>query len=179
MAPNSAMGSAAFSLLFTVPASLFVVGVRLFVNYGWGLFAAVPFAMGFAAVITHGINEPRSLAGCINVAVLSNVILGVALLAFAFEGVICLLMAAPFAIPLACFGEWIFRAGIAYPIRAEIDGNGQGAERRCVFSTGAFVEPIEVWDEPRRLKFAVTSNPAPMPGWTPYPHIEPPICMAF
>jgi hypothetical protein len=33
--PNSAMGSIAFSLLFTVPASLFVVvGVRLFVNYG-------------------------------------------------------------------------------------------------------------------------------------------------
>ena len=103
--PNSAMGSIAFSLLFTVPASLFVVvGVRLFVNYGGGLLAVVPFAMGFAAAITYGINEPPSLAGCINVAVLSNVILGVALLAFAFEGVLGLLMAAPFAIPLACFG---------------------------------------------------------------------------
>jgi len=52
--------------------------------------------------------------------------------------------------------EWMFRAGIAYPIRAELLGNGPGAERHCVFSTGAFVEPIEVWDEPRRLKFSVT-----------------------
>jgi hypothetical protein len=67
----------------------------------------------------------------------------------------------------------MFRAGIAYPQRAEILGNGPGAERHCVFSTGAFVEPIEVWDEPRRLKFSVTSNPAPMEEWTPYSHIEP------
>jgi len=29
------------------------------------------------------------------------------------------------------------------------------------------------------LKFAVTSNPAPMQEWTPYSHIEPPIGMAF
>ena len=61
--------------------------------------------------------------------------------------------------------EWMFRAGIAYPVRARIQGNGVGAERQCVFSTGAFVEPIEVWDEPRKLKFSVTSNPAPMEEW--------------
>ena len=70
--------------------------------------------------------------------------------------------------------ELMFRAGIAYPMRAEILGSGVGAERHCVFSTGAFVEPIEVWDEPRRLKFSVTSNPAPMEEWTPYSHIQPP-----
>jgi hypothetical protein len=69
--------------------------------------------------------------------------------------------------------EWMFRAGIAYPIRAEMIGTGAGAERHCVFSTGAFVEPIQVWDEPRLLKFSVTSNPAPMEEWTPYSHIEP------
>jgi hypothetical protein len=70
--------------------------------------------------------------------------------------------------------EWLFRAGIAYPVRAEIWGHGVGAERHCVFSTGSFIEPIEVWDEPRRLKFSVISNPAPMEEWTPYGHIEPP-----
>jgi hypothetical protein len=70
--------------------------------------------------------------------------------------------------------ELMFRAGIAYPIRAEINGSGVGAERHCVFSTGAFVEPIQVWDEPRLLKFSVASNPAPMEEWTPYRHIEPP-----
>src|SRR2546423_2504245 len=69
--------------------------------------------------------------------------------------------------------EMLFRAGIAYPIRAEITGHGPGAVRYCVFSTGPFVEPIEVWDEPRLLKFGVTSSPAPLNELTPYGHIEP------
>ena len=69
--------------------------------------------------------------------------------------------------------EMLFRAGVAYPIRAEITGRGPGAIRRCIFSTGAFVEPIEVWNEPRLLKFGVTSSPAPLNELTPYGHIEP------
>jgi uncharacterized membrane protein YhaH (DUF805 family) len=69
--------------------------------------------------------------------------------------------------------EILFRAGIAYPIRAEITGHGPGAIRRCVFSTGPFVEPIVVWDEPHLLRFSVTVNPAPLTELTPYGHIEP------
>ena len=69
--------------------------------------------------------------------------------------------------------EMLFRAGIAYPIRAEITGRGVGAMRRCVFSTGPFLEPIEVWDEPRLLKFGVTASPAPLNELTPWGHIEP------
>lgn len=70
--------------------------------------------------------------------------------------------------------EMIFSAGIAYPIRAEISGSGPGAVRHCVFSTGAFVEPIEVWDEPRLLRFSVSQNPPPLEEMTPYNHIDPP-----
>lgn len=70
--------------------------------------------------------------------------------------------------------EWMFRTGIAYPLRAEIAGRGVGAVRYCQFSTGPFVEPITVWDEPRRLRFAVTANPQPMQEWTPYRHVRPP-----
>jgi hypothetical protein len=247
--PESALGSAAISLLVTVPLGLAMalIGTQILVNYGWGLFVALPFTMGFAAALIYGLRQPRSFAGCIGVACLSISLLGVALLGFAVEGVFCLLMAMPIAFLLAVIGgsfgylvqrrrwlhegapaflsvllvfvpgvqwiehaaapvppvymvrssldinappervwrqvvafaeipppkEWMFRAGIAYPIRAEIIGTGAGAERRCVFSTGAFVEPIQVWDEPRRLKFSVTSNPAPMEEWTPYSHIEP------
>lgn len=69
--------------------------------------------------------------------------------------------------------EMLFRAGLTYPIRAEISGQGVGAVRHCIFSTGAFVEPIEVWDEPRLLRFGVTENPAPLNELTPYGHIEP------
>jgi uncharacterized membrane protein YhaH (DUF805 family) len=57
---------------------------------------------------------------------------------------------------------WYFRAGIAYPIRATIAGSGPGAIRRCEFSTGAFIEPITVWDEPRRLAFDVVEQPPPL-----------------
>jgi hypothetical protein len=67
-----------------------------------------------------------------------------------------------------------FSAGIAYPIRAEIFGRGPGAIRHCVFSTGPFVEPIEVWDEPRRLKFSVRSQPPAMRELSPWGSIQPP-----
>ena len=70
--------------------------------------------------------------------------------------------------------ELIFRAGIAYPIRAEITGHGAGAVRRCIFSTGPFVEPIETWDEPHLLRFGVTENPAPLNEMSPYGKIQPP-----
>ena len=69
--------------------------------------------------------------------------------------------------------EWYFRAGLAYPMRARIEGSGPGAIRYCEFSTGPFVEPIEVWDEPRLLQFRVTENPAPMHEWSPYGRIQP------
>ena len=70
--------------------------------------------------------------------------------------------------------ETIFQTGIAYPIRAEISGRGVGAVRHCVFSTGAFVEPIEVWDEPNLLAFGVTAQPSVMEELSPYQKIRPP-----
>lgn len=64
--------------------------------------------------------------------------------------------------------ELIFKAGIAYPINAHINGHGVGAIRYCNFSTGSFVEPITVWDEPNVLGFDVTKQPAPMKELSPY-----------
>ena len=58
--------------------------------------------------------------------------------------------------------ELIFKTGIAYPINAKNEGTGVGAVRHCNFTTGSFVEPITVWDEPQLLKFDVVEQPAPM-----------------
>lgn len=58
--------------------------------------------------------------------------------------------------------EFIFKTGIAYPINAKIEGTGVGAVRHCNFTTGSFVEPITVWDEPQLLKFDVVEQPEPM-----------------
>jgi uncharacterized protein YndB with AHSA1/START domain len=68
--------------------------------------------------------------------------------------------------------QWFFRLGIAYPVRARFSGRGVGAVRRCEFSTGAFVEPITVWEEPELLAFDVSEQPPPMQEWSPYRHVH-------
>ncbi|MBM3847278.1 MAG: DUF805 domain-containing protein [Verrucomicrobia bacterium] len=222
-------------------------------TYGSGLFVALPAAQGFLAALLYGARRHRTLKECVGVALASVAVTGFAMLAFAFEGLICLIMAAPIALILAVLGaiaaffillvarpsktlvpaffaaaglpsawiaqeaatvprpevfqittsvdidaaplvvwehvvrfselppptELIFRFGIAYPMRAEIVGTGPGAIRTCHFSTGPFVEPIEIWEEPVLLRFSVTSNPAPMEEWTPYPHVHPPHLEGF
>jgi hypothetical protein len=70
--------------------------------------------------------------------------------------------------------EWVFQTGIAYPVRAKITGKGPGAIRRCIFSTGEFVEPIETWDAPRLLKFGVLAQAPPMHELSLYPKLHPP-----
>ena len=216
-------------------------------NYGWGLFVGVPFVVGFISSAIYNLGAPRATGESVSVAVLGLVLAGGSMLIFAFEGIICLLMAFPIAAPIAIMGgalahamfsrpmpsrpvsqtmgalvlvlpmlmigehaahlpprpiaiksevvvnatpqkvwsqliafaqipekrEWLFHTGVAYPIRAEIQGHGPNAVRYCVFSTGAFVEPIEVWDEPHRLSFSVRSQPPVMQEWSPY-DIHPP-----
>ena len=73
--------------------------------------------------------------------------------------------------------RWLFRTGLAYPIRARLEGTGVGAVRHCEFTTGAFVEPITEWDAPRRLAFDVIAQPPPLQEWSPYsrvlaPHLD-------
>jgi hypothetical protein len=73
--------------------------------------------------------------------------------------------------------RWYLRTGLAYPLRARLEGTGVGAVRHCEFTTGAFVEPITIWDEPRRLAFDVVAQPPPLQEWSPYtrvyaPHLD-------
>lgn len=70
--------------------------------------------------------------------------------------------------------EPLFRLGIASPQYARIDGTGVGAIRYCVFSTGAFVEPITAWEPDRRLAFDVASSPPPLTEMSLYRHLSPP-----
>lgn len=225
---------------------LVYLSTEWFRQYGWALFVATPFVVGLLAVLLYGACHPVSLVRALGIATYANGLVGLLLLGFALEGVICLIMAAPLGFCLGAVGglagtaivasfrphdqtavfcaafllvptlltaervfnrpapllqvrtiididappvrvwpqvvsfselpepdEWLFRVGIAYPIRARIEGSGVGAVRYCEFSTGPFVEPIQVWDEPRLLRFSVTSNPAPLEEWTPYPHLHP------
>jgi hypothetical protein len=230
-----------------------ILSVDLLSSYGWGVFVALPFCMGFLSVMIFNFHEQRSLNKSLGISALSSVVLAGLLLFLGKEGAGCLVMVAPLAGFLGMFGgfvgygmrmrswalkhrsatfsiillltpgiitlekathpvaprfevktsieinappetiwkqvvafsqipdphEWLFRSGIAYPERAEIFGQGVGGERHCVFSTGSFIEPIQVWDEPRLLRFSVTANPPPMREWSPYSNIQPPHLHGF
>jgi hypothetical protein len=46
--------------------------------------------------------------------------------------------------------------------------------RYCVFSTGAFVEPITAWEPGRRLAFDVSEQPRALRELSPYADVVPP-----
>ena len=68
--------------------------------------------------------------------------------------------------------ELLFKTGIAYPTHAEITGTGVGAIRKCHFTTGSFIEPITIWDEPHLLQFSVADQPPPMMEMSVYDNLE-------
>lgn len=214
-------------------------------GYGVTLFLGTPFVVGAVAAYVHNQTHPRTVRETLAIVTLSLVMGAGAVLLFALEGLLCLIMALPLALPLALLGGLLGRAmavrveghghtahvgalvvipllllplagqrpvalhevvtsvevdappevvwrhvvgfseidappdlpsrlGIAYPVRARIRGTGVGAVRRCEFSTGAFVEPITVWEPPHRLGFDVVAQPAPLTEWSPYRFVHPP-----
>ena len=104
--PESNWGSAAIALVITsaLGAAATVFSVKALAMYGWGLFVALPFCLGLFSVLLYGYHRPRSLRSCLAVASLSIVLLGALLLAFAVEGLVCLVMAAPITLALALIG---------------------------------------------------------------------------
>ena len=247
--PEGEFGSAVLGIVVTTLLAVLetVLSTEGLGQYGWGLFVGIPFFLGLNSSMIYGFHRPRSLGKCLLVATLSTALVGLALVAVAVEGILCLAMALPISIPLALFGgaigyvlqkrlsfstatlqvasvvclllpgvflleysagetpalyeqktsiviksdpqtvfrhvvsfselppptEAMFKTGIAYPIRAEMHGQGVGAERHCVFSTGAFIEPITVWDEPRLLAFDVVGQPPAMEELSIYRNIHP------
>ena len=223
------------------------VGVMLINTYGLAIFLLTPFIVGFiCAFVTRRVN-PRAALPVPVVLYTLGVISG-AIVLIAFEGVVCVFMALPIAVPVSLLGgivghsvaasrasrgsivmtlllasaghgvdaamqsaperevvsaveiaapvarvwrhvisfeeirtppAWYFRAGLAYPLRARIDGTGSGAVRHCEFTTGGFTEPITTWDEPRRLAFDVISQPPPLQEWSPYRNVYAPHLKGF
>ncbi|MBN8548010.1 MAG: hypothetical protein J0M12_01705 [Deltaproteobacteria bacterium] len=214
-------------------------------SYGTSLFIGLPTIMGAVASWVWNRSSSRGLKSSIAISCFSISVAAVALMLFAAEGFICIIMALPFAllggilggligeflanrtpagnIGLQCCSltlllalgasienrisppgqtsattsteinadamtvfnnvvefselpaphELIFLAGVAYPIRAHIEGSGVGAVRYCEFSTGPFVEPITAWEPGKRLAFSVTSQPPTMEELSFYKKISP------
>jgi hypothetical protein len=75
--------------------------------YGFALFLGVPFCLGLTASLVYGHHEPRTFGECVSVAVIAVVMASSALMAFALEGAVCLLMAAPLTLGLASVGALV------------------------------------------------------------------------
>ena len=93
------VGGAAF-----IGASTNVLG-----EYSTVLFFGLPALAGIASGWIYNRESARPLGATLGIAMLSITILGLLLLAFAWEGVICLLLALPLALPLALGGAILGR----------------------------------------------------------------------
>ncbi len=76
--------------------------------------------------------------------------------------------------PMSAPTDLAFRLGVAAPLRARIAGSGVGAIRYCEFTTGAFIEPITVWEPGMRLAFNVVAQPDALRELSPWGAIHPP-----
>lgn len=104
--PHSRLGSALAGSLAAIgiALALVILAVLGLGQYGAGLFVGTPFAMGLVASLIFATRERRSLKACLGVACLSVILLGLSLVLFAFEGVLCVIMAAPLGLGLAALG---------------------------------------------------------------------------
>jgi len=223
-----------FAILSTsaISAVFALLGIYVIKDYGIALFIFIPFLMGSLPSFIYSRKKEISWGKSWKLALLTLSVCTAALILFAIEGLICIVMALPIAIffifigcllaytylnrsknkdmkpmfifialiplvqwmeknnlpevkpvttsiiieatpeqvwkqvvafpRLAAPTEYLFRAGIAYPTHATIQGSGVGSVRYCHFTTGCFVEPIKIWNEPKLLQFSVLEQPAPM-----------------
>jgi uncharacterized protein YndB with AHSA1/START domain len=104
----------AVSAALAVGFLTFLVGVSWFKTYGAVLFFGTPLVMGMVAGFLANRPVARSTAATLRIGVLVMFLAGGVLLAFAYEGLICLMMAAPIVMPLsvagALLGKWIAEA---------------------------------------------------------------------
>jgi uncharacterized membrane protein YhaH (DUF805 family) len=88
---------------------LVVFGTKGMAMYSWGLFLGVPFLMGFVSSWVFNRTAIRTVHQTVWMSMAPLLVLGVALLAFALEGVICLVMALPLAAPFCIAGGLVAR----------------------------------------------------------------------
>src|SRR5262249_33494817 len=90
--PKDAIGSTAVAVALTLPVALGAtwLGTSIFKQYGWGLFVGIPFCQGLMAALLHSYHQPRSYGSCLLVACFASTLSGMAIMALAIEGLICL-----------------------------------------------------------------------------------------
>lgn len=115
-APLSEMGpvppglkSALLGLIAPVALGMgmLLISVKGAAIYGGALFFATPFIMGMTTAIIYNRTHVRPLGATIGLSLLSIVLCGLVILLFAFEGILCLMMAFPIAAAVATLGALV------------------------------------------------------------------------
>ena len=104
-----------------VGTALVSVGVGVFEQYGWTLFLLLPLLMGFGSAVIYAPRGNKPYWQSLLAGLSSIVVIGVALMAVAIEGLVCLAMALPLAVPLVAIGVL---AG--YTLTKQLKGNRSG-----------------------------------------------------
>jgi uncharacterized membrane protein YhaH (DUF805 family) len=104
-APFWAVLLAAAALGFT----LVILGANIFAQYAWGLFLGVPFITGFVASWLYNARVLHSRGDTVFISAATPLVIGLFLIGFRLEGLICLLMAVPLALPFSIAGGLIAR----------------------------------------------------------------------
>ncbi len=120
-----------------IAAVLTTLGIYGFAQYGVALFFIIPFLMGMASAIIYGIGTEITWRDAWITGFISLGIYAIVLIAFAIEGIICIIMASPIALVIALLGS-----SIGYQIVKKKPGSGPMAIILVILSFPAtsFVE---------------------------------------
>ncbi len=88
---------------------LVTLAARLLMEYGWGLFLGLPFLTGFVASWFLNKQGAHTKFETGTVSTLTIVVIGLVLIGFRYEGLVCLLMALPLALPFSLAGGLLAR----------------------------------------------------------------------
>lgn len=94
----------ALAASLVIGGGMLAVSVYVLQSYGGSLFIGTPLLMGLLAAYVFNHRQPRSFGASILIGLASVMCGAIAMLLFALEGVICILMAAPILAPLGLLG---------------------------------------------------------------------------
>ncbi len=105
---NKELNFAIACIITAALSTLFVhIGVDIFSDYGWTVFALIPFFSGVTTTIIISYYEPITFAAAFKNSLLVFFVCSMFLVLFAIEGIICIIMAMPLAIPFVILGAFV------------------------------------------------------------------------
>ena len=106
--PRFSYKRAILAILIPLPVAAAVVyfGTHILRDYGWSLFVGLPFVLPMLSVVIYGFGREVTRWDCFWIAVLWMLLAIVLLVATAFEGLICIIMMLPLAVPIVVLGTW-------------------------------------------------------------------------